>query len=135
MTKCPADIAMEGLELWVDRCDLTGKGRMGQRIRQRTGFIESANIQSKTPEQQAEIQQAIQAKEQQAKLQEYMQRLQVALVETDLEKKKADIQKVMADIETELENTKIKRAQALATITSQKEKNTMQESTRKPMSG
>jgi len=59
----------------------------------------------------------------------------VALVETDLEKKQAEVQKILADIQVALEDTKIKRAQALSNITSRKGKNTMQESKRQPMSG
>lgn len=135
LTKLPPDVVLSLLDLWVDLSDLPGKETMVQRIRQVTGYIDTTNIESKTPEQQEEIRAALEAKEQQAQLQQYAQRLQVALVETDLEKKQAEVQKILAEIQVALENTKIKRAQTLSNITSRKGKNTMQESKRQPMSG
>ena len=135
MTKLPPEISMAILDLWVELSDLPGKEQMVQRIRQVTGFVDTTNIEAKTPEQQEEIRQALEAKQKQAELADYAQRLQLALLETDLEKKQAEIKKILADIQVELDNSRIKRGQALASINSQKEKNTMQESKRQPMSG
>jgi len=135
MTKLPPEISIAILDLWVELSDLPGKEQMVQRIRQVTGFIDTTNVESKTPEQQEEIRQALEAKQKQAELADYAQRLQLALLETDLEKKQAEIKKILADIQVELDNSRIKRGQALASINSQKEKNTMQESKRQPMSG
>jgi hypothetical protein len=133
VSRMPPEIAIQLIDIWFDLSDLPGREAAVQRIRKINGQNDP-DEDPESPEAQARAQAEQQEAEQQKQIQDMMIKLEMALKEAQgkketalAEKAIADAQATMASIKQKAEEIRIKKAQTLNTIETQRRQAMMPE--------